>query len=543
MFEILINFTGGLALFLLGLHFLKEAIQHFAGERLRLVIQQFTSNRVLGIFWGAIFTVVLQSSTAMTVMLVGLTQSGLISLVQAMPILLGADIGTTITVQLISFRLDRYALFMVAIGFALFFFGKKYRNKFAGQLILGFGLIFYGIKVLIDSSAPLNNSELFSVILKYFGENQIVCLIFSTLITALIHSSAATLGIVISLAISGNMTIDIAIPFIYGANIGTCFTALLAGIGSDANGKRVSIAHTLFKIVGVALFYPFTTYFAEIIAKTDTNVARQVANAHTIFNISIALILLPLTSITARILKRFFTAYEKEAEKFQPKYLDRSALLTPALALGFASREIMRMCSIVESMLRDTIKVFTEHDMDLLEDIQKRDNKVDILEREIKFYIVNIDRSFFTRGQTRQEFDLISFISDLENIGDLINRTILEMARKMIKMGYYFSEEGKRELLEFHKDVMEGFRLSITAFDTNSEELARQAVRYKEILVDKEREFKEAHIQRLHMGLKESLNTSSIHLELLSHLRRANSIATRISYAIIEHKKATGDER
>ncbi|MCX7958527.1 MAG: Na/Pi cotransporter family protein, partial [Deltaproteobacteria bacterium] len=466
-----------------------------------------------------------------------LTQSGLISLVQAMPILLGADIGTTVTVQLISFRLDRYALLIVAIGFFLFFFGKKYRNRFAGQLLLGFGLIFYGIKVLIDSSSPLQNSELFSVILRYFGENRMLCLIFSTVITALIHSSAATLGIVISLAISGSMNLEVAIPFIYGANIGTCFTALLAGIGSDANGKRTAVAHILFKIVGVVIFYPFTEYFAHLVMQTDESIARQIANAHTIFNFSIAVVLIPFSTMTAGILKRFFIESEKESEEFKPKYLDRSALSTPALALGYASREIMRMCSIVESMLRDTVKVFIEHNMDLLEDIQKRDNKVDILEREIKLYIINVDRSSLTKEQTQQEFDLISFISDLENIGDLINRTILEMARKMIKMGYHFSEEGKKEITEFHKDVMEGFRLSITAFDTDSEELARQAIRYKEILVEKEREYKEAHIQRLHMGLRESINTSSIHLELLSHLRRANSIATRIAYAITERKK------
>jgi phosphate:Na+ symporter len=537
MFETIVNLSGGLAIFLLGINFLKEAIQHFAGERLRVVIQQFTSNRLLGLFWGAIFTVVLQSSTAMTVMLVGLTQSGLISLFQAMPILLGADIGTTITVQLISFRLDRFALLLVAIGFGLFFFGKRYRNKFLGQFILGFGLIFYGIRVLILSSEPLNNSQLFALILRYFGENQFVCLLFSTVITALIHSSAATLGIVISLAISGNMTLEVAIPFIYGANIGTCFTALLAGIGSNADGKRTAAAHIIFKIIGVVLFYPLSGYFAEVVRMTDTNIARQIANAHTMFNISIALLLLPFSKVSAEFLKRFFVDSEREAEEFAPKYLDRTALGTPALALGYASRELMRMSAIVESMLKDTIRVFVEHDMDLLEDIQKRDDKVDILEREIKLYVVNIDRSFYTKEQTKLEFDIISFASDLENVGDLINRTILEMARKMIKMGYRFSEDGVREITEFHKDVMEGYRLAITAFDTDSEELARQAIRHKEKLVEKEKELKEAHIQRLHLGLKESINTSSIHLELLSHLRRANSITTRIAYAILERKK------
>lgn len=537
MFEILVNLCGGLALFLLGLHFLKEAIQHFAGERLRLVIQRFTSRSILGLFWGAVFTVALQSSTAMTVMLVGLTQAGLIEFVRAVPILLGADIGTTITVQLISFRLDKYALLMVAIGFSLFFFGQRYRNRFIGQFILGFGLIFYGIKVLIVSSEPLRNSQLFSLILKYFGENQMVCLLFSTVVTAMIHSSAATLGIIISLAVSGNMTIEVAIPFIYGANIGTCFTALLAGIGSNAGGKQIAFAHIMFKILGVSIFYPFSEYFAEIIVRTDTSVARQIANAHTIFNISIALLFLPFSSLFVKVLQKVFTGSNDKGDKFGPRYLDRSALSTPALALGYAAREIMRMCSIVESMLRETIDVFIKHDMDLLEDIQRRDNKVDLLEREIKLYIINIDRSFFTKEQTRTEFNLISFVSDLENVGDLINRTILEMGRKMIKMGYRFSSEGAEEIKEFHRDVMEGFQLSITAFDTDSEELARQAIKHKEILVEKEREFKERHINRLHKGFIESINTSSIHLELLSHLRRANSITTRIAYAIIERGK------
>lgn len=532
----LIALFGGMSLFLYGMFLSRDGIQHFAGERLKTIITTLTSNRVKGLAVGAVLTVLLQSSTALTVMLVGLTHAGLVSLAQAMPILLGADMGTTLTVQLIAFKLDRYALLIVSAGFVVMLFGKKQRTKFLGTLLFGFGLIFFGMKLMVDAVEPLRSVDAFAAAIKFLGTSPLVSLLLSMVFTAIIHSSAATIGLVISLALAGTMTLEVAVPMVFGANIGTCFTALLAGIGSGAAGKRVALAHVFWKVLGVAVAYPLMGPFIALVKATTPDVARQVANAHTIFNVGLAVAFLPLTGAATVFMGRFFKADEERDRPFGPIYLDPSGVQTPALAMSYVSREIVRTARIVEEMLKKTLTAFETRDRDLVDEVIRMDDKVDVLDREIKFYLARVNKATFTDQQSQRELELVSSSGDLEAIGDIIAKTIMPDARKYLLKGLSFSAEGSREIACFHACVVKNFDMALAAYETRDELLARQVIREKEELAEKESKLKQAHLERLHAGLRESFETSSIHIEYLSNLRRINALIARVAYQIVNRR-------
>ncbi|MBI5524935.1 MAG: Na/Pi cotransporter family protein [Deltaproteobacteria bacterium] len=527
---------GGMSLFLYGMFQSRDGIQHFAGERLKTIITGMTSNRVKGLVTGAVLTVFLQSSTALTVMLVGIAHSGLITLAQVMPILLGADMGTTLTVQLIAFKIDQYALLVVTIGFVVMLFAKKQRTKFLGTLFFGFGLIFFGMKLMVDAVAPLKDAQSFAAAIKFLGDSPLMSLLIAMVFTAIIHSSAATIGLVISLALAGSMTLQVAVPMVLGANIGTCFTALLAGIGSGATGKRVALAHIFWKVLGVVLLYPFLGPFETLVRVTSSDVARQVANAHTMFNVGIAFIFLPFTNHAVKVVSLAFKADEEKERPFGPIFLDPSGVQAPALAMSYVSREIVRMAHIVDEMLKSTLAAFENRDRDLVDETIRTDDKVDVLDREIKFYLAKVNKSTYTDAQAQRELELVSNASDLEAIGDIISKTVLLDARKYILKGLSFSAEGWAEIAAFHARVVKDFDMALAAYETRDELLARQVIREKEDLAELETKLKQAHLDRLHAGHRESFETSSIHIEFLSNLRRINALSARTAYQILNRR-------
>ncbi|MFQ6674192.1 MAG: Na/Pi cotransporter family protein, partial [Fidelibacterota bacterium] len=319
---------GGLALFLYGMGKMSEGMKKAAGNRMRSVLTVVTNNRVIGLIVGAFVTMVIQSSSATTVMLVSFVEAELMTFVQTLGVILGADIGTTITAQLIAFRLTDYALLMIAAGFAITLFARKDSHRNAGEAILGFGILFFGMYLMSDAMAPLQTYEPFLQVLKRF-ENPLVGLAVGTASTALLQSSAAFIGIVIVFAQQGLLPLEAGIPLIFGANIGTCVTAGLASIGASREAKRVALAHVLFKIGGVLLFILWIPTFADFVrwispvgagsgaAKLAAEAPRQIANAHTIFNVSLALIFLPFTLLFSRYVYRFFPTVEAE-KKLRP---------------------------------------------------------------------------------------------------------------------------------------------------------------------------------------------------------------------------------
>ena len=525
---------GGMALLLYGMRLAGEGLQLAAGARMRQILSSLTYNRLLGVVAGAFTTALIQSSTATTVMLVGFVSSGLMNLTQTIGVILGADIGTTFTVQLIAFRIFDYALLMIGAGFTLIFAFKRKMLQYIGEAILGFGFIFFAMKVMSDAMFPLRENQIFKAMILSLGNEPLLGIVISAVFTALVHSSAATIGLSITLALQGLIPLQSAIPIIFGANIGTCATALASSIGTTAEARRVATAHTLFKVLGVMIFLPFVTPFARLVSYTSTDIPRQIANAHTLFNVGITLIFLPFSGLMARFITRIVPEDREVEGVFRPRYLDERVLDTPALALGQATREALRMADIVSEMLKKTFTVFETDDQELLESIEKRDDQVDTLDREIKHYLTKLAQQSLTEEQSKRELSILSFVNNLENMGDIVDRNLMEIAKKKIYKGVHFSEPGLKEIAELHAKVAQNLELAISAFASNDPLLAQKVLTAKAEISQTERHFRANHIQRLHDGYRESIDTSEIHLDVLTNLKRINSHITSIAYPIFE---------
>lgn len=530
----LFSLFGGMAILLYGMRLAGEGLQRAAGARLRTILSSLTRNRFIGLGIGIIVTVFLQSSTATIIMLVGFVGSGLMTLPQSIGVILGADIGTTITVQLLAFRIYDYAILFVGIGITMMFLSKRAVLKNIGEGLLGFSFIFLSIKIMSDSLMPLKSSELFKSVLMALLANPLLGLVISAIFTAIVHSSAAIIGLALALGLQGLINIEAAIPLIFGANIGTCATAIISSIGSNIEAKRVASAHTLFKVLGVIIFFPFIKPFADFVISMTDDVPRQIANAHTLFNGAIAVFFLPFTTVMTDVITRIVPERHGEEKKFAPKYLDKRVLSSPVLAFGQAKREALRMADIAHEMLRDSIIVFKKDDPDMIDSIEKRDDYVDLLDREIKLYLTRLSNESLTPQQSKVEQDLLAFINDLENIGDVVDKNLMELAKKKVKNGLVFSQEGIDEIERFHRKILENYEIGVSAFVSGDAGLAKKLLANKTELAEMERNLRQAHIQRLHKGLKESIDTSSIHLDVLSNLRRINSYISNVAYPIVE---------
>ena len=364
---IALGFFGGLAMLLYGIRLVGEGLQLAAGGHLRAALQAVTRNRVKGLLAGAGITAIIQSSGATTVMLVGFASAGLIRLPEALGVVLGADIGTTVTVQLIAFQVADYALVLVGVGFACLFVAKRHVVRYAGEAILGFGLIFLAIQVIGQTAVPLRQSPLLGSLLVALGDHPILGLLLAAVLTALVCSSAATLGLAVTMADQGLLSLQAALPVMLGANIGTCGTALASALGANVEARRVAVAHAVFKVLGVLACLPFLTPFAHLLHATATGVPRQLANAHSLFNVGMALAFLPFTPLFARALVRLVP--ERPAPGGDLQELPAELLETPAVALGHAMRKTLQMADLVVDMVAKAWTPFTSDDLDLLLDL------------------------------------------------------------------------------------------------------------------------------------------------------------------------------
>ena len=527
---VLFSLLGGTALLLYGVRLVGEGLQRAAGTRLRHVLSTLTGNRVKSLLVGAGVTAVLQSSSATTVMLVGFASAGLLTLRQTIGLILGADVGTTVTVQLLAFDLLELSPLLLFIGWFLYVTSRG-DVRYVGQAILGFGFLFLGMKLVHDSTAPLASSALFGDLLHALTDQPLLLVLLSAMFTALVRSSAAVIGLALSLATAGLMPLVGAIPVIFGANMGTAATAVLAAIGQNAEARRVAAAHAAFKVIGVVIFFPFIAPFADLVRQTAPDVTRQIANAHTIFNVALALLFLPFAGLAADVFTRLVP--EVRRSDTGALYLNPAVLDTPAVALGQALREVLRMGDVVTQSLRDTIDVFDRDDMRLLREVIARDDLIDRLEEDIKQYLIKLREHSLTEDQSERETALIFVIVNLEEIGDVIDKNLMELAEKKIRGNHVFSAEGWREIVDLHAKVVENLELSMAALASGDREVAEKVIRHKSNVNVMERQLRQQHIARLHEGLRESIDTSSIHLDVLASLKRANSLVTGIAYAVL----------
>ncbi len=530
----LLALFGGLALLLYGMQLIGEGLQRAAGGHLRHLLTRMTRTRLAAVGSGALVTAIIQSSSATTLMLIGFVSAGLLTFPQSLGVILGADIGTTVTVQLLAFRVRELSLLLVGVGFALAFFGRRGLVKSLGQVVLGFGFIFLGMKVMSDGLAPLADNPLTRQVLMALAGNQFLAVLVGAVLSAGMASSAATIGLTLSLGHEGLLPLSAAIPVVLGANIGTCATALAASMRSSSDARRVALAHIAFKVLGVALVFPFIGPLAHLVGLTSDDPARQIANTHTFFNVAISALFLPFAPWAARVISALVPEEERGDNPYRTRYLDDRYLEQPALAIGQATREALRMGDVAQAMLRDAMAVLRTDNQELLEDVDRRDDQLDYLEREIKLFLSRLGHETMSPDLAQKEISLISFIGNLENIGDIIDKNLMELARKKLYQGRRFSEAGEAELIEFHGMVSKNLERAIAGFAANDRSLAQEVLDQRPVVRQRERELRDSHLARLRRGLAESLETSEIHLDVLTNLKRISSHITALVYPILE---------
>lgn len=539
---LLIGLFGGLALFLYGMEQMSEGMKKTAGNQMKSILAALTKNRVIALFVGAFVTMVIQSSSATTVMLVSFVQSGLMSFVQSLGVILGADIGTTVTAQLIAFKLTDYALLMVTLGIGMRMFGKNENLKNIGEVLLGFGILFYGMKLMSDSMRPLRTYQEFIDLLKGL-ENPLLGLLVGAAFTALVQSSSAFTGILIVLAQQGFITLEAGIPMLFGANIGTCITAGLASIGTSREAKRVALAHVIFKIAGVALFFFWIPAFADMIRflaeKYNSGTARQIANAHTIFNVSLGLFFLPCTNLFAKLIVRILP--DKPEEKGMQSvawHLDDNKIISPGIAINLARAEIARMAKLLGRMQRAIIVPFFSNDprqderfpnISLIQGIEMREQKVNFLQEKIKNYLLKIAKQELTDEESIKVFGMVMIVKDMESLGDIIHRNMIPMIPKKRAMKTDFSNEGKEELIIYHEKVCKQIRLLMEAFSEVSHEKAQRIMAKERKYLDLESQYRVRHLERMRHETKESLETHEVHVELMDLMKQTIVYSSNIA--------------
>jgi phosphate:Na+ symporter len=531
---VLLALFGGMALLLYGIRLSGDSLQRAAGARLKGLLTGLARKRILALVSGAAVTAIIQSSAATTLMLIGFVSAGIMTFRQTLGLILGADIGTTFTVQLIAFRVTDWAVFLIGAGFTITAVAQRRLAKDIGQAVLGFGLMFLGLKIILDGMDPIRTNPLAQQVLGAVGDNRVMAGLAAALFSALVTSSAATIALALALAQQGLIGLDGAIAIVLGANVGTCSTALMASVGATAEAKRVAVAHIAFKLGGVALIFPFIDPFARLVAASAADPARQVANAHTFFNIGMGLAFLPFASVAARAIEAWVPDDPQGDNPFRTRYVDDRALDQPSLAIGQATREALRMADVVQGMLRDVVPTFRTANLELIEDVERRDDQADFLEREIKRFLARLQRDAMGDDYGKREIALISFIGNLENIGDIIDKNLMELGRKKLYLGRSFSDPGWAELLEYHGMVQKNLESAITAFAAADRALAQEVLDQRPVMRQRERELRESHLGRLRAGLAESLDTSEIHLDILTNLKRISSHVSALVIPILE---------
>ena len=531
--QFFLGLLGGMGLLLFGMQILSESLQTIAGLRLKIVLSNLTKNRFVGMLLGVVITLLFQSSTATSVILVGLTSASIITLNQTLSVLLGSGIGTTITAQLIAFNVTEVALPLVGIGALVIFFTKRVKYRQYGLAILGFGLIFLGLKIMSDTMYPLRDDPFFQHLMVGLENKPFLAMIIASIFAFLVHSSAATIGIIMLLAMQGLTSLESAIFLLFGANIGTCFTAILSSLGSSRESQRVAFAQVLFKIIGVLIMLPFVHPFSDFVALTTSNPGHQVANAHTVYNILVAVVCLPFLNKFESLLGKFIPD-KKESKNMQvPQYLNEELIKSPVIGIGLATRETLHISDHVSDMIIDILKVFKKNDPELLELMMEKEKYVDVLAKETSQYLAKIMRQTLSKADFNRCIGLMNIVNDFEHIGDIIEKYIIDLAKNKSKISFDFSEKGWQELNEMHERICELIRMTSIALATNNLVLAREVVDTQSELIKLEKHFRQRHIDRLCEGAQCTEETSCIHLDLINALLRISDHIKNIAHTMV----------
>ncbi len=531
--SMVLSFLGGLGMFLFGIRFMSKGMQQAAGPKLRSLLGRLTSNPVLGVMTGAIVTIGVQSSSATTVMVVGLVNAGLMTLPQAIGVIMGANIGTSFTAQLIAFNLTDLSLPAIAVGSFTILFTQRRIPKNIGQCILGFGILFLGLSIMQDTVAPLRHQHGFQNLMLAMSDHPIYGLLVGVLMTAVLQSSSGTIGILQGFSQQGVITLPMALPILIGDNIGTTITALLASLGTSISARRAALSHTFFNFVGAIVFFIVAPFFATIIQGTSGEPMRQIANAHTLFNMLNTLIQLPFIYVLARLVT-FLIPGDAVELRHGPQYLSESLLDAPEVAAVQVRRELGRMADLATETLDDAMEAFIDGNRQKVESALKKEEVVNELETAIARYLVRLSRRDLTRALSLELNALMNIAHDVERVGDHAEN-VVELAEEKFEGRLPFSQHAVDDALEIYgrvKHTLDMARMLIE--DPDNMELADAIVIAEETVDELEESLRSRHIARLNSG--ECYPESGvIFLDLLSNLERVADHASSVAFSSLDN--------
>lgn len=552
--DIIFYVVGGLALFLYGMKLLSDGLQSSVGEKMRSVLAFLSKNKYMGIMLGFVVTAVLQSSSVTTVMLIGFVNAGIMTFVQTIGVIMGANIGTTMTGFIISLKASQLIFPFIIIGFLLNFLGKSHRVKFIGQIFMGLGMIFLGLKTMASHVKPLKDSVTVSQIFINFSTSPILAILAGMLVTFMIQSSSATLGLIITLGMAGLLDIQGAFGLVLGSNIGTTITAQLAALGANRNAKRVALLHSMFNLFGVLIillliymglikhFYKFNASIIGLFSSTKIDIVEAngaltiptkfmpifIAFMHALFNVGNTIIMLPLSGFLCRTAQKIIPYRDDEKKKFE--YLEPHLLETPALALSQVTNELSYMLTTARKLIRASSRGLFDEKKDWFRKFEKREARVDSLQKNITEYLVKLTQRQMTEHEAVVIPKLIHAVNDVERIGDL-SENIVEIAKECKEKDIYFSEDGKKELLEMQARVEEMTDMTLTALNSFETADAVKVLEIEKVIDELEIKARQAHIDRLQKG--SCTVVTGIHfVEIISNLERIGDHLSNIARVV-----------
>ena len=545
-FKLVMGLFGGLALFLFGIDQMSVGLKAVAGERMATMLGTMTKNRFIGAITGAFVTAILNSSSVTTVLVVGFITAGIMTLSQSIGVIMGANIGSTMTAQIVAFNVTQFAMLPIAIGFGMISFGKTEQMKHGGAMLFGLGLLFGGMGVMSDAMYPLRTYPPFLELMTKL-ENPILGILVGAVFTGLVQSSAATTGIAIVMASEGLMSLPAGISLALGANIGTCVTAVLAALGKPVAARQAAAAHILFNVIGVLIWLPFIDQLAQLAtmaspvhaelsgtARMAVEVPRQIANAHTIFNVANTLLFISFTGVLARLVQRLIPERELVSKEIiTPKFLSEGLLETPTLALDAARMEGQRLGDIASDMVHKLGPALVNRDMQKLDELEKMDDQVDVLQEKILDYLGEIHKQELTEKQANELILLIKGVDDIERIADTVRSDLIPLGRSTHAQGVEPSDTTRHILLALYERVCHSVRQATTAIGDGDQNKALEVINMKSEITSLINDALQYQAERVVPTTPDLIATFRMEDEVIDALRRIYRLSKRVAKLLL----------
>jgi len=530
--EAIFSVVGGLGLFIFGIKMMSEGLRKASGDRMRRLLSGLTNNPIKGVLAGATITSLIQSSSVTTVMVVGFVNASLMTLRQSLGVIFGANIGTTITAQLVALKLTSYALPIIGLGMLVMFVAKKKDHKHIGEFLFGFGVLFLGLNLMTDAIRPFAQDPAVKDLFIRFSANPFLGILIGAVVTAIMQSSSVTTGMVLALAASGLVDLRGAIPLMLGCDIGTCVTAMLASIGANLSARRAAVAHLIFNVSGVLLFLPLLRVLEGMASATSGELLRQIANANTIFKVVMTITFVPLIGFLVKFLTRVIKGEEGEEIESLPRYLEPHLLATPSMAIEAATHEIIRTLGLTERMTQRSTDSFFMNDMRSLGKVAQTEEAVDSLREAITGYLVRLMQEELSPGESKKIPALIHVINDVERIGDHAENLMI-LAEKKIETKMTFSKSALDELRKMRDEVMLMIASSKHILEASDLKEAHQVLLREEVVNKMRTNLKESHVVRLEC--KEcNVLSGVVFLDIVSNLEKIGDHLANVAQKVID---------